>query len=494
MLLSGVGVAKSMIHHCFRTKEQLFEAVLEEANRLRLEAINAAITPDSSPREGLLSFVEGLMHAFPSTRHRRRLFSETCPEERCRKHTRSLQLLPRCSQQHRPYGTPHHRCVRYALPTEECAGSARSGGPRHRKTMNIHNAIFRRGPLPSGWLVCDASPRIFAVRVPSAARTLSAVRPCAVLLGALMFGHTLSAQTAQTAPLQLTLKDSIALALKQNIDVQLANINLATSQQNRKLSRSALLRRATLKATEDVERYNLQPLIGLQIAGVPKNIGPFQSINIGSRFSTPVFDLSLLREYQASGHRLEASKEGEKSTRKETVLLTTAQYLGFLRAEASVKAAESRVQLAESLAKQAQDLLSSGVATNIDVSRAEVRVLTERQALIDAQSEIESNTFALRRILNVRASQRLEFLGSDTFSQTPLLDLPDPVSTALSQRPELLALSQRQEAAKYDKKAAMAESLPKLVFAGGWNEQGRSPQHLFPGYDYQVGFNVPHRQ
>jgi outer membrane protein len=357
--------------------------------------------------------------------------------------------------------------------------------------MNIQNAIFRRGPLLSGWLVCDASPRIFAVRVPSAARTLSAVRPCALLLGALMLGHTLSAQTAQTAPLQLTFKDSIALALKQNIDVQLANINLATSQQNRKLSRSALLPQASLKATEDVERYNLQALIGLQIAGVPKNIGPFQSINIGPRFSTPVFDLSLLREYQASGHRLEASKEDEKSTREETVLLTTAQYLGLLRAEASVKAAQSRVQLAESLAQQAQDLLSSGVATNIDVSRAEVRVLTERQALIDAQSEIESNTFALRRILNVRASQRLEFLDSDTFSQTPLLDLPDPVSTALSQRPELLALSQRQEAAKYDRKAAVAESLPKIAFAGGWNEQGRSPQNLYPGYDYQVGFNVP---
>jgi hypothetical protein len=79
----------------------------------------------------------------------------------------------------------------------------------------------------------------------------------------------------------------------------------------------------------------------------------------------------------------------QKSTREETVLLTTAQYLALLRAEASVKAAESRVQLSERLAKQAHDLLSSGVATNIDVSRAEVRVLTEKQALVDAQSEIE---------------------------------------------------------------------------------------------------------
>ena len=109
----------------------------------------------------------------------------------------------------------------------------------------------------------------------------------------------------------------------------------------------------------------------MQIEGLPKNIGPFQSVNIGPRFSTAIFDLSLLRKYQAS-----------------------------------VKAAASRVQLAKSLATQAHDLLSSGVATNIDVSRADVRVLAERQARIDAQSEIESNTFALRRILNVPDSQR----------------------------------------------------------------------------------------
>jgi outer membrane protein TolC len=357
--------------------------------------------------------------------------------------------------------------------------------------MNLQDAISRRVPLLTGWLVYYGPPKNLAGRVSSTVRTLPAVRLCALLLGSIVLGSALCAQTAQTAPLQLTLKDTVALALKQNIDVQVANINRAASQQDRKISRSALLPQASLRATDEVERYNLQGLIGVPIQGLSKNIGPFQSINIGPRFSTPVFDLSLIRKYQASGHRLEASREDEKSTREETVLLTAAQYLALLRAKASVKAAESRVQLAESLAQQARDLLSSGVATNIDVSRAEVRVLTEKQALVDAQSEIESDTFALRRILNVSDSQQLEFLDGDTFSQTPLLDVSDPVSTALSQRPELLALSQRQEAAKEDRKAATAESLPELTFAGGWNEQGRTLQGIYPGYDYRASFNVP---
>ena len=63
-IANRVGVAKGMIHHYFKTKEQLFEAVLAAANRFCLEAINAAIKRDASPREALLSFVDGLMQAF----------------------------------------------------------------------------------------------------------------------------------------------------------------------------------------------------------------------------------------------------------------------------------------------------------------------------------------------------------------------------------------------------------------------------------------------
>jgi AcrR family transcriptional regulator len=63
-----VGVSKSMIHHCLRTKEHLFEAVLEEANRLLLDAINAAIKPDASP-DARLSGKSNTAPSFPAEKH-----------------------------------------------------------------------------------------------------------------------------------------------------------------------------------------------------------------------------------------------------------------------------------------------------------------------------------------------------------------------------------------------------------------------------------------
>jgi outer membrane protein len=99
-----------------------------------------------------------------------------------------------------------------------------------------------------------------------------------------LFAPALFAQNAEPVPLRLTLKDAVDLGLKQTIDLQIANINTAMSQQQQRISRSALLPQATLEATEQIQRYNLQALIGLQIAGVPKNIGPFSGCAAGSSF------------------------------------------------------------------------------------------------------------------------------------------------------------------------------------------------------------------
>jgi len=90
-----------------------------------------------------------------------------------------------------------------------------------------------------------------------------------------------------------------------------------------------------------------------------------------------LFDLTLILEYQATGRLVLASRADEQTVREETVLLTVSEYMAHLRALASITAAESRVELADRLAHQAQDLLTDGVASRIDVSRAQVRLREE---------------------------------------------------------------------------------------------------------------------
>jgi outer membrane protein TolC len=299
------------------------------------------------------------------------------------------------------------------------------------------------------------------------------------------------AQNALSTSQKLTLARAVDLALKQNLDIQVANIETASKQQDRMIARSELLPHAGFDVNDAITRYNTKAQLGVQPSFIPHNVGPYQAIHVGPAFSTPIFDLTLVRQYQASGHRLLASRADGQTVREETVLLTVSEYMAHLRALASITAAESRVALADRLAHQAQDLLTDGVASKIDVSRAQVRLREEQQRLIDAQRDAETTLYALKRILNVADSQQIEFGDEQDFFSTPSIDLSDPLSTALEQRPELHSLSESVKAAASAHKASVAESLPKLGFDGRWNEQGQTLTTMTPGYDYRFNVRFP---
>ena len=292
---------------------------------------------------------------------------------------------------------------------------------------------------------------------------------------------------------KLTLVGAVDLALRQNLDIQIANIETATRQQDRVIARSELLPHASFEADDSVNRHNLRALLGIQIPIpiIPHNIGPYQAVHVGPTFSAPIFDLTLIRRYQASGHRLLASRADEQTVREETVLLLVSEYMAHLRALADITASESRVALATRLAQQADDLLKDGVASKIDVSRAQVRLREEQQGLIDALRDADTTVHALKRILNLPDSQQIQFADQQDFFQTPSLDLSDPLEMALAQRPELHSLDETVKAAQLAHKAAVEESLPKLTFNGFWNEQGQTFDTANPGYQYQANMSLP---
>lgn len=304
-------------------------------------------------------------------------------------------------------------------------------------------------------------------------------------------GEEALSQNASAAQLKLTQTEAIDIALKQNLDIQVANLETASAQQDRAIARSELLPHAILDANDAVARYNTKAELGVQPSIIPHEVGPFQAIRVGPAFSTPIFDLTLIRRYQESGHRLLATRAAEQTVREETVLLVVSEYMAHLRSLASITAAQSRVELADRLVHQADDLLTDGVASKIDVSRAQVRLREEEQQLIDAQRDAETTLNALKRILNLHDSQEIEFPDQQQFFSTPSFDISDPLPMAFKQRPELNSLIESSKASELAHRAAVAESLPKLAFEGGWNEQGETLATLTPGYEYRVGLKVP---
>ena len=314
----------------------------------------------------------------------------------------------------------------------------------------------------------------------------------------LAFGIVLSLQlaaisaTAQDkAPLKLTLKQAVDLALKENPQVQIAVLNLAESKQDRTIARSGLLPQADMRVSESAIRENIEALFGKPFPGIPEHIGPFGMFQAGPGFSFPVLDLTAFRRWQSASHEVQASGHDSEAVREQTVLLVVSQYLGGLQAAANVTAAQSRVQLAQALYDQANDLQQHGVGTGLDTLRAEVELQNQQQRLIEFQTSVKTSLFGLARLLNVDPSQPLELADQLSFFATPTFQGNTSLEQAYTERPEMLALAERQREAELARKQASEQRLPTLSVNGDWAYQGLSAPTAIPSYTYTATLDVP---
>jgi len=294
-------------------------------------------------------------------------------------------------------------------------------------------------------------------------------------------------------PLRLTLDKAVGFALKQNTTAQIALVQAAQSTEDKNIARAGLLPQANLRVSDELRRVNLQAQLGgaLPFPGIPGHIGPTNVFSAGPVFSAPIFDLTLWNRYRSASETANASKSSSLSTREQVILLVVSQYIGTLRAMATVEAAQSRVDLAQALYDQAADLQKEGVGTGIDTLRANVELQNEKQALLVANTDRDSSLFALSRLLNLDPHKEIALEDSLGFFDTPQPDVNLSIEEALAVRHEWKALEQQTKAAEFDRKAASDLRLPTLHAEGNWAYEGTRLNNGIPVYSYQANFDVP---
>ena len=317
-----------------------------------------------------------------------------------------------------------------------------------------------------------------------------------VLLGAaliVVFG--VSARAGQpgspAGPLRLTLQDAVKIALRQNPEVQIANLNVAVTQENQTIARSALLPQANLGTLEDVRRENIETAIGVRIPGFSEHTGPFWVFQAGTSGTAPLFDLTAWRRWRESKENSAGALAQERTVREQDVLLVVSQYLGGLRAAADVTASQSRVDLAQALFNQATDVQKNGVGTRIDTVRANVQLQNEQQRLIEARTALQTSLYGLARLLNIDPQQQIELTEASQFYETPAYSATATLEQAYASRPEMKAIASQIRAEELEKKAAQAVRLPRIALNASWTEQGVSPSAVIPVYDFGAALDVP---
>jgi outer membrane protein len=345
-------------------------------------------------------------------------------------------------------------------------------------------AAKRRGPGIKGAILLLAAGLLIPGRVAAQQKPTSAHARMRAQMSA-------PPQTNAPVTLHLTLHEALVMALRQNPQVQISSIDLAKSQEDRKIARSKLLPQASLDVSDRAQRTNLEAAFGKPFSGFPQHIGPFQVFDAGSHFSMPIFDLALWRRLQAAGHRVDETDANRMGVREQVTLLVVSQYLASLRATANVRAARVRVQLAQALYKQAEDLQKHGVGTGLDTLRANVELQNEQQNLIQAQTREKTSRYALARLLNVDPHTRIVLTDQMSFYKTPPFTANQSLAQALANRPEMRAIDARERQLESDRQAAKDQKLPTLSFQGQYLQEGISAATVIPTYVYEAQVRVP---
>jgi outer membrane protein len=296
-------------------------------------------------------------------------------------------------------------------------------------------------------------------------------------------------------PSALGLEQAIQLAVENNLTTLLAREREREAEGLRRQSRAGLLPNVSGTAYQANVTQNLAAL-GFQPGTFPgitsTFIGPFNNFDARARLVQSVFSLAAIRNYQAgkAGVRLAALQEG--LAREQVATFTALTYLEALRAGRDVEAARADLELAETLLRLAQDQHNAGVATGVDVTRAETRLAQSRVRLSQAQTATEQALLNLQRVVGLPLGSQLTLTDPLRFTNDPLPSIETAVEEAGRARPEVRIAEAEADLAGLERRAARAELLPSVDFVGDYGVSGITPTNTaLPTRRVAVQLNVP---
>jgi outer membrane protein TolC len=329
---------------------------------------------------------------------------------------------------------------------------------------------------------------VLAIALPAAAQERSGV-PSLPASSPFMGG--VPTGTLSPEPIRLTVAQAIFRALDHNLGVLLAEQNTGTAQGQRWTALSGLLPSISASVSETRSRRSLE-VFGFRLGPpFPRVVGPFDVFDARVNASIPVFDLSALNDASAAAHRVAAAKLSYTSARDLVVLVSANVYLQALAADARATAARAQFDSSQAIYQQAIDLQKSGIIAGLDVTRAQVRMSTDRQRVTAAANDAEKAKLQLARVVGLPIGQAFTLVDQIPTVPDPTMTLQEAIDQAYGSRADYLAALERLKAAEASRRAAVAGRLPTVTVNADYGAIGLTASEALNTFDIAGSVNVP---
>ncbi len=303
----------------------------------------------------------------------------------------------------------------------------------------------------------------------------------------LLAAHPLAAQK----PMPLSLRDAVALAHRQNPDVQMANLAIMEAGGGLSQVRSQLLPQVGAQAIQRRQTLNLRG-IGLNFPGVPSLVGPFSAFDARPTLSQTLLDVSAWKAVEAARARVHQAEAGSEAVRQATALSVISVYLQAVEIDSRIAASRSRLGSAQAVEQQVRSRYEAGAASKLDLSRAVLQVQNELAFLRRAEGLRASTLQGLLRLVGQQENAQVQLTHPLPGDAVPLPELTAAERQALDTNPELRSLRMAASAARADSSQAKLQRLPRIRFLADYGANGQVPSASLGTYQYagQVDFPI----
>jgi len=291
---------------------------------------------------------------------------------------------------------------------------------------------------------------------------------------------------------ELTLQESIDMALAENLGVKTAEEKVETAKQKVSEARAAFM--PVLSANGSYTYMGEIPTIEMEfdpaMLGIPPEMmqmmggdaeamggdGPTEiemgfedTYQAGLSIQQPVFTWGkIYNNYKQAKLSLEASRQELEGVKQKTILDVTTSFYSVLLTERLVKVAEMAVDQVQAHVKIAQDLVDAGMATNFDLLRAKVQLANIRSQLIRAKNGLKLSKDSFKNTIGMNLDSQINVRGELVYQ--PLeLELDRLIDSAMVNRPEIKQLQFQEQVGERFVSIAKAGNKPNISLIGNYS-------------------------
>jgi outer membrane protein len=294
-----------------------------------------------------------------------------------------------------------------------------------------------------------------------------------------------ASDSPQGNPISLTLRQTEALALKNNPQITIGKLRALVARQYVREARSALLPTAALSVTA----VDSNPGSRMS-AGFLNNPILYPRAAAGAAVSQLVTDFGRSTNLLSSSeYQAKAEDQNSAATIADITLAVDQAFYNVLETKALVVVAQQTVEARQLFVDKIKALTDAKLKSDLDLSFARVDLARGKLLLLEAQNNYQASLAGLSAILGFPDEENFQLVEESAAIAPPTLDVMPLIQQALQQRPEVLALQDQVQAAQKFGSAEHDLLRPTVSALGVVGEAPVRDNHISNWYG-AVGVNI----